>query len=101
MSRRRSVFPPYVHLTDRVANFPDLICHSFLFPNDVDAGFQVATHVVVNISGFSDGFDAFQMACASLNRFSTTSAFWVAHSSNCNDLNRHLRYGMRSCQIGA
>ena len=32
--------PPYVHLTDRVANFPDLCCvHSFLFPNGADAAF--------------------------------------------------------------
>ena len=36
----------------------------FFFPNDVDAAPQISTHIVVNISGFSDGFRALQMGCA-------------------------------------
>jgi hypothetical protein len=35
----------------------------FFFPNDSDAGPQIANHVVVDVSGFSDGFAAFKMAC--------------------------------------
>jgi hypothetical protein len=36
--------------------------HSF-FPNDSDAGPQIANHVVVDVSGFPDGFSAFEKAC--------------------------------------
>jgi hypothetical protein len=37
----------------------------FFFPNDSDAGPQTANHIVVDLAGFSDGFKAFQKACAS------------------------------------
>ena len=35
------------------------------FPNDLDAGPQITNHIAVNVSGFSDGFGAFQQLCAS------------------------------------
>ena len=35
----------------------------FFFPNDSDAGPQIANHIPINVTGFSDGFGAFQMAC--------------------------------------
>ncbi len=35
------------------------------FPNDLDAGHQITNHIAVNVSGFSDGFGAFQQLCAS------------------------------------
>lgn len=35
----------------------------FFFPNDADAGPQVSNHTVISVSGFSDGFSAFQAAC--------------------------------------
>jgi hypothetical protein len=35
----------------------------FVFPNS--DGPQTSNDIAVNVSGFSDGFDAFQMACAS------------------------------------
>jgi hypothetical protein len=34
------------------------------FPHDLDASSQVSTHIAIDVSGFSDGFGAFQMACA-------------------------------------
>ena len=37
---------------------------NFFFPNDVDAAPQIANHIVVNISGFSDGFRVFETGCA-------------------------------------
>jgi hypothetical protein len=37
----------------------------FFFPNDTDAGSQIANHIVVDLAGFSDGFGAFQRVCAS------------------------------------
>jgi hypothetical protein len=37
----------------------------FFFPNDTDAGSQIANHIVVDLAGFSDGFGAFQKVCAS------------------------------------
>jgi hypothetical protein len=37
----------------------------FFFPNDTDAGSQIANHIVVDLAGFSDGFGAFQNVCAS------------------------------------
>ena len=37
----------------------------FIFPNDTSDGPQTSNHVAINVSGFSNGFDAFQMACAS------------------------------------
>jgi hypothetical protein len=36
----------------------------FVFPNDTSDGPQTSNHIAINVSGFSDGFDAFQMACA-------------------------------------
>ena len=36
----------------------------FLFPNDVDSGPPSTNHIVVDVSGFSDGFGAFEKACA-------------------------------------
>ena len=36
----------------------------FLFPNDVDSGPPTTNHIVVSVSGFSDGFRAFEKACA-------------------------------------
>jgi hypothetical protein len=36
----------------------------FFFPNDGDAGPQNSNHIVVDVSGFSDGFSAFEKACA-------------------------------------
>jgi hypothetical protein len=37
----------------------------FVFLNDTSDGPQTSNHVAINVSEFSDGFDAFQMACAS------------------------------------
>ena len=37
----------------------------FVFPNDTSDGPQTSNHMAVNVSGFSDGFDAFQIACTS------------------------------------
>ena len=34
------------------------------FPHDLDATPQVSNHIAINVSGFSDGFGAFQKACA-------------------------------------
>jgi hypothetical protein len=36
----------------------------FFFPNDVGSGPQISNHIAINVSGFSDGFGAFQMRCA-------------------------------------
>ena len=36
----------------------------FYFPKDADAG-QNANHIVIDVSGFSDGFSTFQKVCAS------------------------------------
>jgi hypothetical protein len=36
----------------------------FTFPNDTSDGPQTSNHVTINLSGFSSGFDAFQMECA-------------------------------------
>jgi hypothetical protein len=36
----------------------------FFFPNDLDAGSQISNHIAINVSGFSDGFRAFQTGCA-------------------------------------
>jgi hypothetical protein len=36
----------------------------FFFPNDSGSGHQKSNHIVINVSGFSDGFGAFQKACA-------------------------------------
>ena len=36
----------------------------FFFPNDLDARPQTSNHIAINISGFSNGFGAFQMGCA-------------------------------------
>jgi hypothetical protein len=33
------------------------------FPNDLDASPQIGSHIAIKVSGFSDGFSAFQMAC--------------------------------------
>jgi hypothetical protein len=33
------------------------------FPHDLDATPQVSTHIAISVSGFSDGFGAFQTAC--------------------------------------
>jgi hypothetical protein len=35
----------------------------FFIPNDPDSGPQISNHIAINISGFSDGFRAFQIAC--------------------------------------
>jgi hypothetical protein len=37
----------------------------FAFPNDTSDGPQTSNHIAINLSGFSDGFDAFQIACTS------------------------------------
>ena len=37
----------------------------FIFPNDTSDGPQTSNHVAINVSGFSDGFEAFQIACTS------------------------------------
>ena len=37
----------------------------FIFPNDTSDGPQTLNHVAINVSGFSNGFDGFRMACAS------------------------------------
>jgi hypothetical protein len=37
----------------------------FVFPNDTSDGPQTSNHIAINLSGFSDGFDAFQIACTS------------------------------------
>jgi hypothetical protein len=37
----------------------------FYFPNDPDSGPQTSNHIAINVSGFADGFGAFQTACAS------------------------------------
>jgi len=36
----------------------------FFFPNDTEDGYKIANHIVVDLAGFSDGFGAFQKACA-------------------------------------
>ena len=33
------------------------------FPNDLDAGPQIANHIAVKLSGFSEGFEALQKSC--------------------------------------
>ena len=38
---------------------------NFVFPNDTFDGPQTSNHIAINVSGFSNGFGAFQMACAS------------------------------------
>jgi hypothetical protein len=35
----------------------------FYFPNDLDADPQTTNHIAVSVSGFSDGFNAFQKSC--------------------------------------
>jgi hypothetical protein len=37
----------------------------FAFPNDTSDGPQTSNHIAINVSGFSNGFDAFRIACAS------------------------------------
>jgi hypothetical protein len=36
---------------------------NIFFPHDLDATAQVSTHIVIGVTGFSDGFGAFQKAC--------------------------------------
>jgi len=36
----------------------------FYFPKGADTGLQSANHIVIDLSGFSDGFSTFQKACA-------------------------------------
>jgi len=33
------------------------------FPNDLDVGPQITSHVVINVTGFSEGFEALQRSC--------------------------------------
>ena len=40
----------------------------FFFPNDLGPGRKISSYVAINVSGFSDGFAAFQTACNGLNR---------------------------------
>jgi hypothetical protein len=35
----------------------------FYFPNDLDAGPEILNHVIVDVSGFTEGVAAFQKAC--------------------------------------
>jgi hypothetical protein len=35
----------------------------FYFPNDLDAGPEILNHVIVDVSGFTEGVVAFQQAC--------------------------------------
>jgi hypothetical protein len=37
----------------------------FVFANSPPEGPQTSNHIAINVSEFSNGFDAFQMACAS------------------------------------
>ena len=37
----------------------------FVFANSPPEGHQTSNRVAINVSGFSKGFDGFQMACAS------------------------------------
>jgi len=37
----------------------------FVFSNDLRDGPQTSNHIAIDVSGFSNGFDAFRMACAS------------------------------------
>ena len=37
----------------------------FVFANSPPEGPQTSNHIAINVSGFSNGFDAFRMACAS------------------------------------
>ena len=37
----------------------------FYFPKDADANLQNANHIVIDVSGFSDGFGTFRKKCAS------------------------------------
>ena len=37
----------------------------FVFANSPPEGPQASNHIAINVSGFSNGFDAFQKACAS------------------------------------
>ena len=36
---------------------------NFFFPNGLDAHPRTSNHIIVSVSGFSDGFSAFQIAC--------------------------------------
>ena len=38
---------------------------NFYFPKDADANLQNANHIVIDVSGFPDGFSTFQKTCAS------------------------------------
>ncbi len=33
------------------------------FPNDLDAGRQITSHIAINVAGFSEGFEALQKSC--------------------------------------
>ena len=37
----------------------------FVFPNDTSDGPQTSNHIAISLSGFSDGYEALQIACAS------------------------------------
>ena len=37
----------------------------FVFANSPPEGPQASNHIAINLSGFSNGFDAFRIACAS------------------------------------
>jgi hypothetical protein len=60
----------YIFFADKLASFlkaneaDGAKSVHFFFPNDSDAGPQIANHIVVDVAGFSDGFSAIQKACA-------------------------------------
>jgi hypothetical protein len=62
------------------------------FPHDPDASSQVSTHIVINASGFSEGFGAFQKGARSASIVLPKSA---VHFANRNDVGQYLRYCMR------
>jgi hypothetical protein len=52
-----------ISLLKEKAADPDKSVH-FHFPNDVDVGPATSVRIVISVSGFSDGFGAFEKSCA-------------------------------------
>jgi hypothetical protein len=61
----------------------------FLFPNDVDSGPPSTNHIVVDVSGFSAGFGAFEKGCA--------KAQWAQAAVGCRYAARNTMHLMIVC----
>ena len=59
----RTMLPSLISLFKERDSSPENSVH-FLFPNDVDSGPPSTNHIVVDVSGFSAGFGAFEKGCA-------------------------------------